>query len=60
MGDLIIPEQWIERVIQALWQMDVIDSWNHRNEELYGKTEGEQMKRMVAEVDSQIRVLCLI
>ena len=60
MGDLILPEQWIERVIQALWQMDIIDSWNHRNEEFYGKTEGEQMKRMVAEVDSQTRVLCLI
>ena len=52
---LTMAAQWIVKVIQALWQMGV-DSWIHRNEEFYGKTEEEQLTKMMIEVDDKIRI----
>jgi hypothetical protein len=35
---------------------DSQDCWIHWNEELYGKTEEEQLAKMMKEVDDKIRV----
>jgi hypothetical protein len=44
---------WSESVIRELWQIGT-DCWIHRNEELYGKTEEEQLAKLMKEVDEKI------
>ena len=45
---------WSVRVIKELWQVG-IDSWIHRNEELYGKTAEERIAKIAKEVNDKIR-----
>ena len=53
--DGVLAEKWSARVISSLWDM-AIKSWIIRNEDLYGKTEQEQLRKLMEEVDSQIKV----
>ena len=55
MGDPTQARNWSEQLIWVLWPMGSINGWIHRNEELYSKTEGEKLDRMMKEVNSQIR-----
>ena len=53
--DGVLAEKWSARVISSLWDM-AIKSWIIRNEDLYGNTEQEQLRKLMEEVDSQIKV----
>ena len=53
--DGVLAEKWSARVISSLWDM-AIKSWIIRNEDLYGKTEQEKLRKLMEEVDSQIKV----
>ena len=53
--DGVLAEKWSARVISSLWDM-AIKSWIIRNKDLYGKTEQEKLRKLMEEVDSQIKV----